>query len=363
MTAFTAADVQAMSRALALARQGLTSTHPNPRVGCVLLRAGEVVGEGAHRRAGEPHAEVHALRAAGERAAGATAYVTLEPCNHHGRTPPCVDALIAARVARVVMAVEDPNPAVAGQGAARLQAAGIRVERGLLAAEARALNRGFFSRMERGRPWLILKLAASLDGRTATASGESQWITGAAARADVHRLRAEAGAVLVGAETVLADNPRLTVRDGEATAPRPPDRIVIDSRARVPPQAQVWQDDGARRYWLTATEGAAPEGVVRRVLPTGSGGRLDLPAALTALAAEGVNDLLVEAGSQLAGAFLAAGLVDELRLYLAPRLLGAAGRGLADLPGLKSLSDAPAFRIAELRQLDGDLRLTLFPSS
>lgn len=351
-----------MGRALQLARQGLRSTHPNPRVGCVLLRDGEAVGEGAHLRAGEPHAEVHALRAAGARAAGATAYVTLEPCNHHGRTPPCVDALIAAGVARVVMAVEDPNPQVAGQGAARLAAAGIAVDRGLMAEDARRLNRGFFSRMQRGRPWLTLKLAASLDGRTATAGGESRWITGAAARADVHRLRAEAGAVLVGADTVLADNPRLSVRDS-APAPRPPDRIVLDSRARVPAGAAVWTDDGARRYWLTANDGPVPPGVVRRVLPTRGDGRLDLSAVLGALAGEGVNDLLVEAGAQLSGAWLAAGLVDELLVYLAPRLLGDDGRGLARLPGLNALADAPAFRFSESRAIGQDLRLTLHPTS
>jgi diaminohydroxyphosphoribosylaminopyrimidine deaminase / 5-amino-6-(5-phosphoribosylamino)uracil reductase len=362
VSAWTAVDVAAMGRALQLARQGLRSTHPNPRVGCVLLRDGEAVGEGAHLRAGEPHAEVHALWDVASRAAGATAYVTLEPCNHHGRTPPCVDALIAAGVARVVMAVEDPNPQVAGQGAARLAAAGIAVDRGLMAEEARRLNRGFFSRMQRGRPWLTLKLAASLDGRTATAGGESQWITGAAARADVHRLRAEAGAVLVGADTVLADNPRLSVRDS-APAPRPPDRIVLDSRARVPSTAAVWADDGARRYWLTAADGPAPPGVLRYRLPTREDGRLDLSAVLGALAGEGVNDLLVEAGAQLSGAWLAAGLVDELLVYLAPRLLGDDGRGLARLPGLNALADAPAFRFSDVRAIGDDLRLTLHPSS
>lgn len=363
MTGYSAVDVAAMSRALTLARQGRYGTHPNPRVGCVVMRDGAVVGEGAHLRAGQPHAEVHALQAAGSRARGGTAFVTLEPCNHHGRTPPCVDALIAAGLSRVVYAVEDPNPLVAGQGAARLRAAGIEVGSGLLADEARALNRGFFSRMQRGRPWVLLKLAASLDGRTAMASGASQWITGAASRADVHRLRAEAGAVLVGADTVLADNPRLTVRDAGIAVPRVPDRIVIDSRARVPHDAAVWQADGARRYWLTAQPGPAPDGVLRSALPAGPRGQLDLRAVLGALADEAVNEVLVEAGSRLSGALIAAQVVDEVRLYLAPRLLGEGGRGLADLPGLNALSDTPAFRISETRQVGEDLRLTLLPKT
>lgn len=349
-----------MRQALALAAQGRRSTHPNPRVGCVLVRDGVCVGEGAHLVAGEAHAEVHALRMAGDAARGSTAYVTLEPCSHHGRTPPCVDALIEAGVARVVMAGADPNPQVAGQGAARLMAAGIEVVNHVEAAAAERLNRGFFMRMRHRRPWVTLKLAASVDGRSAMASGESQWITGEAARADVHRLRAEAGAVLVGADTVLADDPQLTVRHGPL--PRPPDRIVWDGRARVPSTARVWSGaDGARRYWLTAAQGDAPPGVQRLVVPGDVDGHLQAAAVFAELAAQEVNEVLVEAGAQLAGALLRAKAVDELLVYLAPRLLGDAARGLAHLPELVALCDAPQFVFTEVTPVGADLRLHLHP--
>lgn len=346
-----------MAHALQLAARGRLTTRPNPRVGCVLVRAGRNIGEGYHRRAGEPHAEVHALAAAAEAARGATAYVTLEPCSHHGRTPPCADALIAAGVQRVVVAVEDPNPQVAGRGIAALRAAGMTVDIGCLAGPAAALNRGFFSRMQRGRPWVTLKLAASLDGRTAMASGESQWISGEAARADVHRQRAEAGAVMVAAATVLADDPQLTLRpapDGVA----PPDRIVLDARAEVPAGARVWADDGARRFWLTAEPGAAPSGVHRLTVATRADGRLRLDQALAVLAAAEVNAVLVEAGSRLAGALIDSRLPDELVVYLAPRLLGDAALGMANLPGLTGLADAPALRWTDTRTVGADLRLT-----
>lgn len=347
-----------MARALRLAEAGRYSTHPNPRVGCVIVRDGVVVGEGAHLKAGEPHAEVYALRAAGEQARGAEVFVTLEPCNHHGRTPPCVDALIAAGVGKVFAAMPDPNPLVAGQGLARLEAAGIATETGLLQAEAGALNRGFLLRMRQQRPFVTLKLAASLDGRTAMASGESQWITGAAARADVHRLRAESGAVLTSSATVLADNPALTVREFVAEGLRQPDRIVLDSQRRVPASAAVWAA-GARRFWLGASDSSStPAEVVALTVESTANGSISLPKALAALAAQQVNAVLVECGPKLAGALLAERLVDELVLYLAPSLLGSEARGLAVLPGLMQLSDRVQLQYRDVRRVGEDLRIT-----
>lgn len=349
-----------MARALRLAAAGLYTTHPNPRVGCVVVREGAVVGEGAHLRAGEPHAEVFALRAAGAAACGADIFVTLEPCAHHGRTPPCVEAVIAAAPRKVWVAMSDPNPLVAGRGIAQLRDAGIEVDLGLMAAEAEQLNRGFVSRMRRQRPWLSLKLAASLDGRTAMASGESQWITGAAARADVHRLRASAGAVMTGVGTVLADDPQLTVRgvDGEL---RQPDRVVLDSQARVPPAARIWAP-GARRLWVTAQPPARiPDGVEWLQVPRDGDGALALPAVLALLAQRQVNELLVECGPRLAGACLAAGLVDEVIAYLAPSLLGHAARPFALLPGLDALAQRIELRFTESRMVGDDLRLRLRP--
>lgn len=374
-----------MARALQLAERGRYSTHPNPRVGCVIVKDGQRIGEGAHLRAGEPHAEVHALREAGAAARGAEVFVTLEPCSHFGRTPPCADALIAAGVAKVHVAAIDANPKVAGSGVQRLREAGIVVETGLLQAQAEALNRGFFSRMRRGRPWLTLKLAASLDGRTAMASGESQWITGAEARADVHRLRAEAGAVLTASGTVLADDPQLSVRDflpawsdlgdgigsgadvnsvsqSEVPALRQPDRIVLDGQARVPATARVWAE-GARRFWLTLGPQSAPAGVENLVVAADAQGQLSLPAALNALAQQGVNEVLVECGPRLAGSLLQAQLVDELVVYLAPRLLGDAARPLAVLPGLTRLAQAPALQLRDARSIGCDLRLSYVPLS
>jgi diaminohydroxyphosphoribosylaminopyrimidine deaminase/5-amino-6-(5-phosphoribosylamino)uracil reductase len=355
-----------MARALRLAALGKASTHPNPRVGCVIVRDGIVVGEGWHVRAGEPHAEVHALRAAGEQARGAHAYVTLEPCAHHGRTPPCVDALVAAGVAQVTVAAMDPNPRVAGRGVQRLRDAGIAVQVGLCEAEALRLNRGFISRFRRDRPWVTLKLAASLDGRTAMASGESRWITGPEARADAHRLRAEAGAVLVGADTVLADDPALTVRDWEppeGVPLRQPDRIVVDGRARVGAVAKVWNNDGARRFHLCAE--AAPRvdipGVECIVAGTDGAGRLLLPQMLQALAGHEVNEVLVEAGARLGGAFLQAGVVDEVLVYMAPVLLGEAARPLALLPGLSRLANAVRLEFEEVVWVGADLRMRLRP--
>jgi diaminohydroxyphosphoribosylaminopyrimidine deaminase / 5-amino-6-(5-phosphoribosylamino)uracil reductase len=345
-----------MARALRLAEQGRASTHPNPRVGCVVVRDGVIVGEGWHQRAGGPHAEVFALRQAGDKAAGAEVYVSLEPCSHHGRTPPCADALVAARVKRVWAAMEDPNPLVAGKGLARLREAGIEVHCGVLAEQARALNRGYISRMVRGRPWVTLKLAASLDGRTATAAGESRWITGEEARADVHRLRAEAGAVLTSSATVLADDPQLNVRlSGEW---RQPDRVVLDTHHRVPPAAKVWAE-GARRFLLTTDpqRAQAPAGVEVLEVAADAQGQAEVGAALAVLGRAEVNELLVECGPRLAGAFLASGLTDELIVYLAPSLLGHEAQPLAHLPGLERLDQRLRLHVRDLRQVGEDIRI------
>lgn len=354
-----------MQRALQLAGNGRATTHPNPRVGCVIVRGEKIVGEGWHAVAGGPHAEIVALEAAGAGARGADVYVTLEPCNHHGRTPPCVDALIAAGVRRVHAAIEDPNPQVAGRGIQRLRKAGIYVEVGDCEDDARDLNRGFISRMTRGRPLVTLKLAASLDGRTAMASGESRWITGDAARAEVHRLRAEAGSVLTSSATVLADDPALTVRlKGEW---RQPDRIVLDSGGRVPETAKVWAP-GARRLALMGADAPAAlraalaaRGVELPVLETQADGAIGLRSALQVLGDAEVNQLLVECGPVLAGALLREGLVDDLLVYLAPCLLGDNARPLARLPGLASLKDAPRYRFVSATPVGEDMRLLLRP--
>ncbi|MEW5770891.1 MAG: bifunctional diaminohydroxyphosphoribosylaminopyrimidine deaminase/5-amino-6-(5-phosphoribosylamino)uracil reductase RibD [Pseudomonadota bacterium] len=360
---FSAADHQHMARALRLAEQGLYTTTPNPRVGCVIVRDGDVVGEGWHARAGEPHAEVHALRAAGERARGATAYVTLEPCSHHGRTPPCANALIDAGVARVVAAMRDPNPQVAGGGIALLTLAGVRVEVGLLEQEAQELNIGFVSRMTRGRPWVRVKTAASLDGKTALLNGASKWITGPAARADVHRLRARACAVLTGVGTVLADDPQMNVR--EVATPRQPLRVVVDSDLRTPPSAGILADGGA---WIVcaradASRRAALLAAGANVLELpGEDGRVDLHALLRELGARGINELHAEAGATLNGALLRAGLVDEWVAYLAPQVLGHEARGLFAFPALREMAGRQAFKWVDSRMLGADLRLTLRPA-
>jgi diaminohydroxyphosphoribosylaminopyrimidine deaminase/5-amino-6-(5-phosphoribosylamino)uracil reductase len=353
-----------MVRALALAARGLHTTHPNPRVGCVIVRDGESVGEGFHARAGEPHAEVLALRQAGAKARGADVYVTLEPCRHHGRTGPCTEALKAAGVGRVFAAMEDPNPKVAGQGLAALRAAGIKAEAGLMDAEAAQLNRGFVSRVTRGRPFVTLKLAMSLDGRTAMGSGESRWITGEAARADAHRLRAEAGAVMTSVETVLADDPELTVRLVDTA--RQPDRIVLDTQLRTPLDARVW-DAGARRIAVSVRppadrmEALRARGVEVALVATTRDSRVDLVSALATLGAMEVNEVLVESGPRLAGALLQARRVDELVLYVAPSLLGSEARALAQLPGLDRLDQRLRMRFTDARQVGDDLRITAVP--
>ncbi|MBE9608666.1 bifunctional diaminohydroxyphosphoribosylaminopyrimidine deaminase/5-amino-6-(5-phosphoribosylamino)uracil reductase RibD [Chitinilyticum piscinae] len=353
---FTAQDHGYMQRAIDIAALGLYTTTPNPRVGCVIVRDGHVVGEGWHARAGEPHAEVHALRQAGELARGATAYVTLEPCSHHGRTPPCADALLAAGVARVIAAMRDPNPLVAGRGLARLAAAGVAVASGLLQAQALAQNAGFISRMVRQRPWLRLKTACSLDGRTALANGESKWITGAAARADVQRWRARSCAMLTGIGTVLADDPQLTVRDFPVE--RQPLRVVLDRELRTPPSAKLLAMPGVLLF--TAAQDATRQAALRErgaeivMLPV-AGNRLPLAMVLAALAQRGCNEVMLEAGATLAGSALRAGLVDELLLYQAPVLLGDPGRGVASLE-LASMQDKLVPRVIERRMLGDDLR-------
>lgn len=362
-------DAHYMARALELARKGRYSTHPNPRVGCVIVRDGQVVGEGWHVRAGEPHAEVHALRAAGELARGATAYVTLEPCSHHGRTPPCADALVNAGVARVVAAMQDPNPEVAGRGLQRLAQAGIDTHSGVLEAEARAINKGFLKRMEHGLPYVRVKLAMSLDGRTAMASGESQWITGPAARSAVQRLRAESSVVLTGADTVLADDARLTVRaaelglDPEQTAlamSRPPLRVLIDGRLRVPLDAPFFKAGPVLVATCAAVEEQYANGPECLIVP-GPDGQVDLHRLLLELAARGVNEVLVEAGPRLAGAFAQQGLVDEYQIFVAGKFLGSSARPLLDW-SLAQMSEAPLLKIIEMRAVGDDWRVTAIPA-
>ncbi|BBL74039.1 bifunctional diaminohydroxyphosphoribosylaminopyrimidine deaminase/5-amino-6-(5-phosphoribosylamino)uracil reductase RibD [Methylomagnum ishizawai] len=357
------ADADYMARALRLAERGLYTTDPNPRVGCVLVKAGRIVGEGWHRKAGGPHAEIEAVAVAGTEARGATAYVSLEPCCHHGRTPPCTEALIAAGVTRVVAALEDPNPKVAGAGMARLAAAGIDTHCGLLAGDALNLNRGFCQRMATGRPWLRSKLAMSLDGRTAMASGESRWITGADARRDVHRLRARSSAIVTGIGTALADDPELTARLGEdAGAIVQPIRIVLDSRLRLPSTARL-ADGRVRTVVLTTAAGRAarqdiPATLEMAVLPTDAEDRIDLTAVVEWLGRAGCNEVLVESGPTLNGALLRAGLVDEWIVYLAPVVLGDQARGLFHLPGLSRMADRHELRLADTRQVGQDIRLT-----
>jgi diaminohydroxyphosphoribosylaminopyrimidine deaminase / 5-amino-6-(5-phosphoribosylamino)uracil reductase len=357
MTAFTEADRAAMARALVLAERGLYTTSPNPRVGCVIVQDGAVIGEGWHVRAGEAHAEVNALadaRMRGHDPKGATAYVTLEPCNHTGRTPPCTDALIAAGIGRVVAAMADPNTP-AGGGATRLRAADIAVDVGLLEEAARELNSGFVSRVTRRRPWVRMKVAASLDGRTALANGESQWITGEAARADGHHWRARACAVLTGIGTVLQDDPRLDVRAVATT--RQPRRVVVDRHGQTPATARVLLGGDALIVTAGARNPAWPATVESLALPDADG-RVDLEAMVEALAWSGINELHVEAGGKLNGALLAAGVVDELVLYLAPSLLGDPARGIAEFPGgLTRLADRIELSLRDVARIGDDLRL------
>ena len=354
-----------MAQALRLARRGLYTTTPNPRVGCVLVKDGQVIGRGWHEQAGTPHAEVRALADLKDVSAkGATAYVTLEPCSHYGRTPPCVQALIAAQVARVVAAMQDPNPQVAGNGFAQLQAAGIPTACGLMEQEARELNIGFVSRMTRGRPWLRLKLAASLDGKSALNNGRSQWITGAAARADGHRWRARACAILTGIGTVAADDPRLTVRgiDYGDSAPRQPLKVVVDGRLELPLSAQLLQEGkvlvAAAINDNDKIDALAKRGADVVLLPEEAGSdRVDLGDLLQELGRRGINELHVEAGPKLNGALMHQGLVDELLLYIAPTILGNSARGMFDLPELTDLAGRHDLEVKDVRRVGKDIRI------
>lgn len=360
MTDFTALDHQHMAHALRLAERAAYTARPNPMVGCVIARDEVVVGEGWHQRTGGPHAEVFALRQAGEQARGATAYVTLEPCAHHGRTPPCALALIEAGVSRVVAAMRDPFPKVDGGGFVLLREAGIAVAEGLMAAQARELNQGFLSRIERGRPWVRVKLAASLDGRTAMADGRSKWITGAAAREDVQHWRARAGAILTGAATVRADDPMLTVRLTD-TEVLPPLRVVLDARLRSLDCARV-REGGAPTLYLHDAAVRPQEAADAEFASVPShDGRLDLGAVLALLAERGINEVHTEAGATLAGALLAGGWVDELLLYQAPTLLGEHGLPLLAGLGIHAMDDQRRMRVVDQRQVGGDLRLRLRP--
>jgi diaminohydroxyphosphoribosylaminopyrimidine deaminase/5-amino-6-(5-phosphoribosylamino)uracil reductase len=369
-------DRKFMHRALELARHGLFSTDPNPRVGCVMVNDGVVVGEAWHEQAGAPHAEVNALVAAGDRARGATAYVSLEPCRHRGRTGPCTQRLVDAGVRRVVAAMVDPNPEMAGRGLAELEAAGIQVASGVLEQGARALNPGFVMRHTQGRPFVRIKLAASLDGRTAMASGESKWITGSAARRDVQRLRARSSAVLTGIGTVLADDPALTVRAAELagddqlvlpdTAPRQPLRVVLDDGLRTPADAGLLAQPGATLIVTTSDDPKRGRplqdaGAEVLVLPARDG-RVALPELLAELASREANEVLVEAGATLAGAFVADHLVDEIVVYLAPVLLGNDARGLFALPHIQRMNQRVPLEIVDVQPVGKDWRITAVPA-
>jgi diaminohydroxyphosphoribosylaminopyrimidine deaminase/5-amino-6-(5-phosphoribosylamino)uracil reductase len=359
---FSAADHAFMARAIALTERGRDTSTPNPNVGCVLVKADRIIGEGWHDRAGEPHAEAKALAAATESAEGATAYVTLEPCSHQGRTGPCADALMAARISRVVAALEDPNPEVKGRGFARLRGAGIQVDVGLLASEAAEAHRGFLSRMQRGRPWMRVKSAASLDGRTALNNGKSQWITGEASRRDVHALRARSCAILTGIGTVLADDPQLNVR--HVPCSRQPRMVLIDSHLEVPLAAKILKayrplvftvsGDAAKRK---ALEAAGVEVVTAPADPQ-KPSKTDLGAIARELAARGLNEVTVETGSRLNGSLIAAGVIDELVLYLAPKLLGESSQGLFALPEMTRMEQAIMPRIVDVRAVGSDWRIT-----
>lgn len=359
----TADDFRWMARALELAARGLFTTTPNPRVGCVIVRDDQVVGEGWHIRAGEPHAEVHALAMAGEAARGATAYVTLEPCSHHGRTPPCADALVKAGVKRVVAAMSDPNPLVAGRGLQRLRDAGIDTLAGVQEAEARELNIGFISRMTRGRPWLRIKVAATLDGKTALENGVSQWITGDDARRDAHRWRARSCAVLTGIGTVRDDDPQLNVR--AVATERQPLRVVVDARLDTPLNARLL--DGGPVLIAAAVDNPERIAALQRrgadvvVLPN-DGGKVDLNALMRELGRRGLNEVTAESGFKLNGSLLREGCVDELVLYLAPFLVGDAARGLFNLPALSTLADKRPLTFRDVRMIGQDLRILARPA-
>ena len=358
-------DTEYMQRALRLAERGLYTTDPNPRVGCVIVKDNRIVGEGWHRWAGEPHAEILALQQAGELAAGATVYVSLEPCSHHGKTPPCADALVSAGVSRVIAAMKDPNPEVAGKGFERLRNHGINVEIGLLEQAARSINPGFISRMESGRPFVRIKLAASLDGRTAMASGESQWISGEAARADVQRLRARSSVIMTGVDTVIDDDPSLNVRlsatqlgiEGNV---RQPHRVVLDSQQRFPSDAKMLTLEGKTTLLTTKQDNGSLSCDVVRLDEVD--GRLDLGSVMNWLSGLQANEVHVEAGATLCGALLNSKLVDEIVVYIAPHIMGCDARGLFKIPGLEHMADRIRLDIKDVRQVGKDLRITAIPA-
>ena len=361
MSEFTATDHLMMARALRLAERGAYTTRPNPMVGCVVAHGDEVVGEGFHQRAGEPHAEVIALQAAGKKAKGATVYVTLEPCAHTGRTGPCADVLVKAKVARVVAAMRDPFPQVDGAGFDKLKEAGIEVASGLMEAQARELNRGFLSRIVRGRPWVRVKLATSLDGRSALANGDSKWISGEASRADVQRWRARAGAIVTGAGTVLADDPSLTVRLGDDTPFEPPLRVVLDPGLATVSRGKVREGDAPTLY-VHAPNTKLSRGIdAQLAVADVEHGEFDLLAVLKLLADREINEIHVEAGATLAASFLEAGLVDELLLYVAPVILGSKARPLFDGLNIESMADRLELDVVESRHFGRDIRVLLRP--
>ncbi|MDE2234817.1 MAG: bifunctional diaminohydroxyphosphoribosylaminopyrimidine deaminase/5-amino-6-(5-phosphoribosylamino)uracil reductase RibD [Gammaproteobacteria bacterium] len=360
----SSADREYMAQALRLAEQGLYSADPNPRVGCLLVKDQQVVGRGFHQKTGEAHAEIHALKEAGGRARGASAYVTLEPCAHTGRTGPCADALVNAGVTRVIAAMQDPNPLVAGKGFERLRAAGVATAMGLMESQARALNPGFVSRMSRGRPWVRTKLAVSLDGRTALANGTSKWISGAAAREDAQRWRARSSAILTGIGTLLADDPALTVRLGGDW--RQPMRVILDSALRTPTSARVLQQPGRTVIATLAQD----TGLHARMIAAGahlevlssSHGRIDLAQLMARLVELECNELLVEAGPSLNGALLREGLVDEFIIYMAPMILGDTARGMFQLPALAALDESIGLQLTEVSWLGRDIRILATPA-
>jgi diaminohydroxyphosphoribosylaminopyrimidine deaminase/5-amino-6-(5-phosphoribosylamino)uracil reductase len=361
MASFSAAESAYMARAMRLAARGVYTAHPNPMVGCVLVRDGAIVGEGWHEVAGQAHAEINALKAAGDRAAGATAFVTLEPCAHDGKTPPCAPALVEAGIAEVVIAMSDPFPEVSGKGIALLEAAGIAVRTGLMRDAAVELNRGFLSRVERGRPYVRLKVGASLDGAIAMSSGESQWITGPDARADVQRLRARSGAILTGIGTVLADDPSLNVRHEDLdTAGRQPLRAVLDSGLRMPLSAGMLDLPGDTLIYCANDTGRQPlvDAGADVVKVDGDDGHVDAGAVLADLANRGVNDVLVEAGPAVSGHLLARKLVDELVIYQAPHIMGSETMPMFRTPAWQALSDRATVEIADLRRIGSDIRIT-----
>ncbi|WP_116473797.1 bifunctional diaminohydroxyphosphoribosylaminopyrimidine deaminase/5-amino-6-(5-phosphoribosylamino)uracil reductase RibD [Zobellella maritima] len=365
---FSQQDARWMARALELARLGRFTTSPNPAVGCVLVQDDELVGEGFHQQAGGPHAEVFALREAGHRARGATAYVTLEPCSHHGRTPPCAQGLIDAGVARVVAAMVDPNPQVAGRGLSMLRDAGIQAQHGLMAAEAARLNTGFIHRMQTGRPRVTVKLASSLDGRTALANGQSKWITGPDARRDVQKHRALSCALLSGADTVLTDNASLNVRWQELPVSlcgdypqdrlRQPLRVIIDGQNRLTPDLALFNIPSPILLIRGAVTGGLPKWVEECSLPRGEDGKVRLDALLDELGRRQINSLWVEAGARLCGALLTQGLVDELILYQAPKLMGHPARGLFELPEFEAMAQVPELSFSDCRRLGPDIKIT-----